>query len=91
MQKKLRKHINDIQLSIERASKETLNRSDEVTLIAVSKKKSIEHIKYAYEIGIRNFGENYAQELEEKVKKLNFENMIWHFIGPLQSNKAKII
>jgi len=91
MQKKLKKHINEIQLSIERASKKTLNRSDEVTMIAVSKKKSIEHIKYAYEIGIRNFGENYAQELEEKVKKLNFENMIWHFIGPLQSNKAKII
>ena len=60
-------------------------------MIAVSKKKSIEHIKYAYEVGIRNFGENYAQELEEKVKQLSYKEIVWHFIGPLQSNKAKSI
>ena len=91
MQKELRSQIDSIQLRIDEASKKILKESNEISLIAVSKKKSIEHIKYAYEIGIRNFGENYAQELEEKVKQLSYKEIVWHFIGPLQSNKAKSI
>jgi len=91
MQKELRSQIDNIQLRIDEACKKILKESNEISLIAVSKKKSIEHIKNAYEIGIRNFGENYAQELEEKVKQLNYKEIIWHFIGPLQSNKAKSI
>jgi len=91
MQKELRSKINSIQLRIDKASKKILKESGEISLIAVSKKKSIEHIKHAYEVGIRNFGENYAQELEEKVKQLSYKEIVWHFIGPLQSNKAKSI
>ena len=91
MQKELRSKIKSIQLRIDEASKKILKESNEISLIAVSKKKSIEHIKYAYEVGIRNFGENYAQELEEKVKQLSYKEIVWHFIGPLQSNKAKSI
>ena len=91
MQKELRSKINSIQLRIDEASKKILKESNEISLIAVSKKKSIEHINHAYEIGIRNFGENYAQELEEKVKQLSYKEIVWHFIGPLQSNKAKSI
>ena len=91
MQKELRSKIDSIQLRIDEASKKILKESNEISLIAVSKKKSIEHINHAYEIGIRNFGENYAQELEEKVKQLSYKEIVWHFIGPLQSNKAKSI
>ena len=91
MQKELRSKIKSIQLRIDEASKKILKESNEISLIAVSKKKSIEHINHAYEIGIRNFGENYAQELEEKVKQLSYKEIVWHFIGPLQSNKAKSI
>ena len=91
MQKELRSKIKSIQSRIDEASKKILKESNEISLIAVSKKKSIEHIKYAYEVGIRNFGENYAQELEEKVKQLSYKEIVWHFIGPLQSNKAKSI
>ena len=91
MQKELRSKIDSIQLRIDEASKKILKESNEISLIAVSKKKSIEHIKYAYEVGIRNFGENYAQELEEKVKQLSYKEIVWHFIGPLQSNKVKSI
>jgi len=91
MQKELRSRIDSIQLRIDEASKKILKESNEISLIAVSKRKSIEHIQHAYEIGIRNFGENYAQELEEKVKQLNYKEIVWHFIGPLQSNKAKSI
>ena len=91
MQKELRSKIKSIQLRIDEASKKILKESNEISLIAVSKRKSIEHIQHAYEIGIRNFGENYAQELEEKVKQLSYKEIVWHFIGPLQSNKAKSI
>ena len=91
MQKELRSKIDSIQLRIDEASKKILKESNEISLIAVSKKKSIEHINHAYEIGIRNFGENYAQELEEKVKQLSYKEIVWHFIGPLQSNKVKSI
>jgi pyridoxal phosphate enzyme (YggS family) len=44
----------------------------------------------AKDIGIKHFGENYAQELEDKAKNINGK-ITWHFIGPLQSNKSKII
>ena len=91
MQKELRSRIDSIQLRIDEASKKILKESNEISLIAVSKRKSIEHIQHAYEIGIRNFGENYAQELEEKVKQLSYKEIVWHFIGPLQSNKVKSI
>ena len=61
-----------------------------VTLVAVSKTKSIEDILALYELGQRDFGENYVQELLEKYKKLP-EDIRWHFIGHLQSNKVKLI
>ena len=91
MQKELRAQINSLQLRIKDASDNTSSKSNDITVIAVSKKKTLDHIKCAYDIGVRNFGENYAQELEEKAKHLRLENIIWHFIGPLQSNKAKSI
>jgi pyridoxal phosphate enzyme (YggS family) len=61
-----------------------------VTLIAVSKTKPIKSIKEAYELGQKDFGENYVQELLEKVDALP-KGINWHFIGHLQSNKVKYI
>lgn len=61
-----------------------------VTLIAVSKTKSIELITEAFNAGQRHFGENYVQELTEKHEHLPKE-IHWHFIGHLQSNKVKYI
>lgn len=62
----------------------------EVTLIAVSKTKPIELIMEAYKAGHRDFGENYVQELTEKQALLP-NDIRWHFIGHLQSNKVKYI
>ena len=62
----------------------------ETTIIAVSKTKPVEDILEAYEMGIRDFGENYVQELVEKQAKLP-KDIRWHFIGHLQSNKVKYI
>lgn len=67
----------------------SLNTSPPV-LIAVSKNQSINAILEAYEAGQRHFGESYLQELQTKVHKLP-SDIVWHFIGKVQSNKAKNI
>ena len=59
-------------------------------LVAVSKLQSIESIEALYNLGHRDFGENYVQECCEKSEKLS-EDIRWHFIGHLQTNKAKYI
>jgi pyridoxal phosphate enzyme (YggS family) len=63
---------------------------DGVTLVAVSKTKPVEDIQALYELGQRDFGENYVQELIEKQPVLPGD-IRWHFIGHLQSNKVKYI
>ena len=60
------------------------------TLVAVSKTKAIEDIKALYDLGQRDFGENYVQELTDKYEALP-KDIRWHFIGHLQSNKVKYI
>jgi len=61
-----------------------------VTLVAVSKLQSADDIKRFYELGQRDFGENYVQELVDKQAQLP-KDIRWHFIGHLQSNKVKYI
>ena len=63
----------------------------DIKLVAVSKFKSVEDIKCAYELGMRDFGENYIQELCEKYSVLEDTNILWHVIGPIQRNKVKYI
>ena len=65
--------------------------SREVELIAVSKTFPPESIIELYNLGQRDFGENYATEFYDKVHALEELNIIWHFIGNLQSNKIKYI
>ncbi len=60
------------------------------TLVAVSKTKPAEDIKAMYDLGQRDFGENYVQELSDKYEQLP-KDIRWHFIGHLQSNKVKFI
>lgn len=61
-----------------------------VLLVAVSKTKPVDAIKELYDLGQKNFGENYVQELVDKQLQLP-EDIHWHFIGHLQSNKIKYI
>ena len=63
---------------------------EDCTLIAVSKTKPVQMIKEAYDAGCRDFGENYVQELVEKVDQLP-SDIRWHMIGHLQTNKVKYI
>ena len=61
-----------------------------VSLIVVSKQQSVESIKEAYNSGIRDFAENRLQEALEKQEELKeYDDISWHFIGHLQTNKAK--
>lgn len=61
-----------------------------VTLVAVSKTKPVADIQELYDLGQRDFGENYVQELADKETVLP-KDIRWHFIGHLQSNKVKYI
>lgn len=63
-----------------------------VNLLAVSKKHSAQAIRDAYQAGQRAFGENYAQEAATKKAELtDLSDIEWHFIGPIQSNKTRLI
>ena len=91
MQRELIENIKQINDEISKASSLINKSRNDITLIAVSKKKSHELIEIAFQNGVNNFGENYAQELEEKSSLINSSEIIWHFIGPMQSNKVKVI
>jgi pyridoxal phosphate enzyme (YggS family) len=62
---------------------------ESITLIGVSKRKSAEMVSEAIETGCKNLGENYIQEAVDKIETLGKTSACWHFIGHLQSNKAK--
>ncbi len=65
-----------------------------VSLVAVTKTKSINEIRSAFAAGQREFGENYVQEAIGKIESLQdlrAQGIVWHFIGPLQSNKSKLV
>jgi pyridoxal phosphate enzyme (YggS family) len=63
-----------------------------VRLVAVSKTQPAEAVREAYAAGQRDFGENYAQEWRDKAAALaDLPDLVWHFIGSLQSNKVKVV
>ena len=82
--------LTDISSRIQKACHQAQRSEDEVRLVAVSKLQSVDVIKKAYALGINNFGENYAQELAEKSSTCP-NDIVWHFIGPIQSNKVGLI
>lgn len=64
---------------------------DGIGLLAVSKTKPAAAVREAFAAGVRDFGENYLQEALDKQAELSELPLIWHFIGPIQSNKTKPI
>jgi pyridoxal phosphate enzyme (YggS family) len=65
--------------------------ADSVQLLAVSKTRSAHDVQQAFDAGQRHFGENYLQEALDKQQHLTHLPLIWHFIGPIQSNKTRLI
>ena len=79
--------MNSIQKNLKRIKKEV---GDNVLVVAVSKTKSIDCIKKAYETGHRDFGENKIQEMTSKFNDLP-KDINWHMIGHIQTNKVKYL
>lgn len=84
------KRLLDARLRIEKASQAAGLGERGASLVAVSKFHPAEAIRVFYDLGVRDFGENYAQELAEKCAVLP-SDIRWHMIGNTQSNKAKIV
>lgn len=63
----------------------------DATLLAVSKKQSADKVRALFDLGVRDFGENYLQEALDKQAELADCDITWHFIGPIQSNKTRSI
>lgn len=87
-------NLDEVHKMIGRACFKADRKPEEITLVCVSKTKPVEMIKEAYAHGERHFGESYAKEAEQKILQLNeegYKDIVWHFIGPIQSNKTKII
>ena len=83
-------NIENVKQNIEQACLRSGRNPKDVTLIAVSKTKPNEMLMDAYNAGMRTFGENYVQELVSKIDTLP-DDIEWHMIGHLQTNKVKYI
>jgi pyridoxal phosphate enzyme (YggS family) len=83
-------NIKDVEKNIDSSVNKSNRNREDVTLIAVSKTKPAEMIQKLYDAGYRDFGENYVQELSEKMNSLP-DDIRWHMIGHLQTNKIKYI
>jgi pyridoxal phosphate enzyme (YggS family) len=81
-------NLRDIQIRMEAACDSVRRDPSEVILVAVSKTVQFEFIREAYDAGHRHFGESRLQEAQPKIEALP-KDIVWHFVGHLQSNKAK--
>jgi len=91
----IRDNLHYVKQKITKAAKRSYQNPDVITLVAVSKTQPVSLIKEAILAGQYQFGENYVQE---GIKKIHYfheikteKPLIWHFIGPLQSNKSKLV
>ena len=86
-------NLQDIRVRIERAATAVGRDPKSVTLLAVSKTQPAESVRAAMGAGQQAFGENYVQEAIEKIDALaaGAAACEWHLIGPLQSNKTKLV
>jgi pyridoxal phosphate enzyme (YggS family) len=84
-------NLQAVRERIARACESVGRRATDVTLLAVSKTFPAESVRDAHAAGQRAFGENYVQEGCDKVSALASLGLEWHFIGPLQSNKTRLL
>lgn len=82
-------NIEHVKQKIKQACEEAGRDPEEVMLVAVSKMKPLENIKTAFGCGQLHFGENRAKELQDKMEAFDEEQIQWHMIGNLQTNKIK--
>lgn len=91
MANEIQQNLTRILKHIDTLSQQYQRPKNAVQLLAVSKTRSCDEIRAAYAAGQRHFGENYAQELVKKARMLTDLSITWHFIGPIQTNKCRLI
>ncbi len=84
-------NLKSIQQKIEKVAVDAGRDPNEITLVAVSKTKPNEDILEAITAGQLQFGENRMKELEDKMAEIELPDVVWHFIGNIQTNKIKYI
>lgn len=91
----IEQNLQHVHQQIRTAAQDYSRDPQQITLLAVSKTKSVVAIEAAIEAGQRSFGENYVQEGVEKIswfrERLHGMELVWHFIGTLQSNKSRLV
>ncbi|WP_038911863.1 YggS family pyridoxal phosphate-dependent enzyme [Dickeya dadantii] len=91
----VQQNLQDVRQRISAAAERCGRAPEEITLLAVSKTKPVSAIEEAIAAGQRAFGENYVQEGVDKVRHFQAAQpdtqLEWHFIGPLQSNKSRLV
>ena len=85
----IKENLEKINAEISDTAKKANRNPEDITIIGVSKKHSIETIHNGIEAGIKTFGESYINEAVNKIDSIDNNTLSWHFIGHLQSNKAK--
>ena len=83
--------VDAVRTAIRRAEEAAGRRPGGVRLLAVSKTRSAAEVRDAHADGLRDFGENYVQEAIAKIDALTDLDIVWHFVGAIQSNKARDI
>jgi hypothetical protein len=84
-------NLHTVQGRIAAACAAAQRRPEEVTLLAVSKTFGADAVRQAHAAGQRAFGENYIQEAVDKMAQLEGLPLEWHCIGPIQSNKTRLV
>jgi pyridoxal phosphate enzyme (YggS family) len=91
MYSQIPERLSAVQCAIRTAEHSFGRTPDSVQLIAVSKTRPADELRLAYQLGQRDFGENYLQEALTKQEDLADLDIVWHFIGPIQSNKTRVL
>lgn len=87
IKEQIRANVLDARRRIDAAANRAGRRPEEIVLLAASKNRSVEEVLMAAGVGVTVFGENRVQEMLSKITEV--EGLDWHFIGHLQSNKAR--
>ena len=85
----LHRNISQVKSRLSSAARDANRTADDIRLIAVSKTKPAQAVRDAFHSGISDFGENYVSEAVNKCMQCDDLDIIWHFLGPLQSNKTR--
>lgn len=83
--------LQAVKFRIEQAARHAGRDPRDIVLVAISKSFPTDDIRAAHAVGQRHFGESYAQEAIAKMDMLADLDLVWHFVGPLQSNKTRSI